>query len=527
MPGLVDRALKPFTWTARASREAREAAAWLEGTNPLRGMTIGRAQAIFDASRRGDTVELQWLYNEIEAADPTLMVCAERRAGALVALDWQIAVRSAKRVPGYDQALADDQSAALEAVYGRADAGNLTAAIERLAMAFFRGFAHVAPLFTPDGLSVTGFDILDGWNFVRDIATGAWYWNPNGRAYGGRDSLSEIPASELCSVVRSRHIDYPALAIYLRNAVGERAWGQFIERYGIPPVIITMPPDIPADSADTYKAAAETVAEGASGALPNGSQVFYAEGARGTDPFSGFLEHQQKLVVLMATGGMLTSLAEAGSGTLAGGAHEQTWREVWRKDSAIIADALNRTVTRQILDRAFPGRPHLAYWKLDTEPTPTPGEVFDDAAKAVLAGYRVDRTQLEEKTGYRLTDAPVPATQAPAFAPSAPATVPNAAGVSCNSTKLHCNSTVANAAPQDMGPAAGPLNAILEAFSADYGPLAKKVAALADLPDAERPAAAQSLIDSLADLAPADPQLASMLETDLAETFITGLTPKL
>ena len=87
----------------------------------------------------------------------------------------------------------------------------------------------------------------------------------------------------------------------------------------------------------------------------------------------------------MATGGMLTSLDGAtGIGQGASDAHEETWRMIVRRDAGIIATALNRTVTDALLDRAFPGRPHLAAFDFETEPAPAPAEVFDLAAKAVL-----------------------------------------------------------------------------------------------------------------------------------------------
>ena len=85
-----------------------------------------------------------------------------------------------------------------------------------------------------------------------------------------------------------------------------------------------------------------------------------------------------------------------------GGAHQATWHEIWRRDSVVVADALNRSPTRLLLDRNFPGRPHLAYFAFDTEPARGPGSIFEDAGKARTAGYTIRQAQLEEKTGYTL-----------------------------------------------------------------------------------------------------------------------------
>lgn len=376
---------------------------WLTATNPLAGLSITSAQGVFDAARRGDTRYLQWLYQEMEAAMPLLMVCAERRSAALANIDWQIRQRKPTRARAFDQTLADEQSAALEQAFGDAEQTNLGAAVEHLAGGFFRGFAHVAPLWGFDG-ALDGFDLLPGYAFSRDLAAGTWMWHRRDAA-----APEPIPEGELCSLVRSRHIDYPAMAICLRMGMGEKKWGQFVERYGIPPVILVMPQDIPTELRGEYRAAAERVADGGSGALPAGSIVNYAGESRGVDPFTSFLEHQNQMLVLMATGGMLTSLTGAtGIGDGTSNAHEATWESIVGRDAVVVGDAINRDVAGQILDRAFPGRPHLAQFILEREEAPSAAEVFDAAGKAVAAGYVVNQAQLEERTGYRLERAPQP-----------------------------------------------------------------------------------------------------------------------
>jgi len=517
---------KPNAWKTRQSKEAKEAAAWIEGTNPLRGMTVARAQALFDAARNGDTVHLQWLYHEMEAVDPTLLVCAERRSGAMVTPDWTILKRQMSRVRGYDEALADEQVAMLSAEYGRADAANLTLALEKLSEAFFRGFAHVAPLYTADGMGLVGFDILDNWNFKRDIPSGRWLWDPRGVAYSSADGLTPIPSAELCSVVRSRHIDYPALTIFLRVAVGEKLWGQFVERYGIPPVTIIMPPNIEEAKESLYLAAAEKVAQGGTGALPHGASVSYATAARGTDPFSLYLDHQQKLVVLMATGGLATSLdALSGLGGSVGDAHESTWREVWRRDAVVIADAFNASPTRQLLNRNFPGRPHLAYFAFDTDPARGPSAIFDDATKARSAGYTIAQDQLEEKTGYHLIPYELSAAVPMPFG-----AMPHALNAQEPRTPV-ANTLQLTPAPSDG--ATGTLqaqtkhdasDALLRAFAHDMSAAGQAVAALLAITDPnELQAAAADLAKKLPDMLAADPEMAAIIEEAIATSFATSV----
>ena len=561
--------LLPSPRALARTRADRAATAWLEGYNPLRGLTLRRAQSIFDAARRGNDVRLQWIYENIEQADPTLMVCAERRAAALADLDWTIRPKAAGRARGFDETLAREQCALLEHAYGDAEEVNLLPALEHLAKAFFRGHAHARPLWSADGLTLRGFETFNAWNLCRDLETGRWHWNPAASETLDFAALEPVPPGELVTLVRTRHIDYPALAIYLRNGLGEREWGRFLERYGIPPVLITMPQDIDPAQVDAFCARAVEMADGGSGALPFGSVVTYAQEARGVNPFREFLDHQQQLVVLMATGGMLTSLTGAtGIGQGATQAHEETWRAIVRRDAAAIATALNRTVTDALLDRAFPGRPHLAAFDFQTRPEPGPAELFDLAAKAVQAGYRVAQDELEERTGFRLEPngqglgeglsgafgggfgeglAQPPAPAGAQGAPPRPAPFgagsPAAAGhlplttYQLPFTDYHL--PISNRAPA----ADGGLGALAGALRADCAPLAEALQSLLDHAQQSEGAEGQRPSDSnhlpfttdhlrreaaalaarLPDLLPDDPEMAAAIEEALTRTFGAAL----
>ena len=499
-----EKTMNPMAVTRRKSASQRTAEMWLESFNPIRHLTIQRAQMIFDAARRGNDVRLQWIYANIEQCDPTLMICSERRAGALVDLDFTVRMKPATRTARYDEGLAKEQAAFLEAVYGEAESRGLWQAVEHLSSAFFRGHAHVAPRWSLDGLGIQGFECLDAWNVCREVSTGRWHWNPSASETLDFGTLEVIPPGELITLVRSRHVDYPAMAIYLRSALGERAWGKFLERYGVPPVIITMPPEMDPARVAEYCAAAEKVADGGTGALPHGSQVTYATEARGTNPFKEFLSHQQELVVLMATGGLFTSLTGAtGIGQGATGAHEKTWRMIVRRDAGLIAAEINRTVTSALLKRAFPGKAHLAGFDFETEPKPSAAEIFDLAGKAVVAGYKVEKAELEERTGYRLIEVSSEGAfmEGATAAPSTPA-----AGLSPARQFLNREKAGNEKA----------LKALARSLQLDFGPIAE---ALQTFFDAPSQAEAQRLIERLPDLLPDDPQSAVILEQAIAEAY--------
>ena len=373
---------------AEANRRLRKNAVGLlnENINPLWNIDERRAQQIYDFARSGNYAQIQYLYNEIEERDPTLLVCVTRRTSAVAELDWRV-VRSNERLNRRaDKNLVAEQIECVETAIARID--NMPDALEHLALSAFRGFAAVAPERNERG-EIAHLNLIDNWNLCFDKAGQSWYFNPTASAFmmptsmgmdvGGADGntkhgLQRIPAEDLCVVVRKREIDWPAMQIYLRAAVGERDWGRFLETYGLPPVIITMPEFTSKDEQAAYIQAAEDVFEGRSGVVPFGSEVNYASESRGTNPFTEFIEHQQKLVVMMATGGTLATLAESGSGTLAGDAQQDEWNRIIRADKRIISNAINKQICERIVRSCadFKGQPVLAEFQLDDTPKPTP-----------------------------------------------------------------------------------------------------------------------------------------------------------
>ena len=485
--------------------------AWLERTNPLEGLTIRGAQGIFDSARTTGSPLLQRVYAEIESADPVLMTCVERRAAALAGMGWSVSARA-----DADPALAEEQRAA--AVGLLSGIVNLGEAIEHLDLAFFRGYSHVQPIWLPDG-SVREISLLESWNFLRG-ADGSWLWNPECSL--SPDGLSDCSGARLVSLVLRRAIDYPALSIYIRHALSERDWGRFLERYGVPPVDAVMSPDATEDQRANYLDAAEKARDGNPVVWPAGSEISRAEGSRGQDPFSLFVRHQEELVVLMSTGGTLTSLAQAGSGTLAGGAQMDVWDQIVRRDAQLISEAVDRGLLRPYLEAAFPGRPAAASFAVGREAQPSAAELFDLAAKARAAGYLVDMAQLAEKSGYKLEKDAAAQQQ-----PGNPAGTPlQLAGLPLqNAARGGEAETPAGDGAARPG-ANGAISKLLSAMAADLSPAGKAVAKLLALPDAEQPAAAAALAKALPDLIPEDPAMAAALEEELAASFAGELESK-
>lgn len=93
------------------------------------------------------------------------------------------------------------------------------------------------------------------------------------------------------------------------------------------------------------------------GGYPDGGDIKTVETtARGGDTFKQRCEWCDKQIVRRGTGGELTVLAESGSGTLAGNAHQETFRMLAAGEGAEISESFNRQMSRRLLDRHSGGR---------------------------------------------------------------------------------------------------------------------------------------------------------------------------
>lgn len=472
--------------------------AWIERTNPLAGLSIREAQSVFDRARAGDTQRLHWIFQEIEAANPTLMTCVERRASALAALPWKVTAN-----PSADAALGGEQKDAAERLVRAVE--DFDEAVEHLGLGFFRGFAYAQPLWEADG-TVRRISLLESWQFLsRD---GRLYFNP--ACDGFSASAEEVtPDAGLVGVRRRRAIDYPALAIHIRAAVGDGAWGRFLERIALPKPAVIMAPNATEDDRAAYVASAEETEDGRVSVWPSGTALTdFMGGSRGQDPFSAFVRHQDERIVRLATGGTLGSIAEAGSGTLAGGAQADVWREIVARDAVIVGAALMRGLVRPYLARKFPGRPCAVDFAFDPSRAPTAKESAELAATLRTAGWRVDRAELEEATGFTLEREE--AAPAPGFA----------LAKARKDLPAHAGQTVGAGQRSPGTGLGGASEDVLKAFAQDTGPAADAIRDFLDDPSQE---AAEDLLRRLPDLIE-DRALAAVIAEEMARAMAEGLT---
>ena len=393
---------------------------WRDRNNPLRGLTIAGAISKLDDAQAGIFADAQWAYQLIERRDEDLIAVIESTSAALLQLNWYVRTCDGdpRRAAQWDEKLAADQAAVLLDHYNRCE--NLYDALEHLALATFRGYAHVQV--RADGDWLTSLEKLDQWNVARDGHHGDWWWNPEARnvPVSSLDPAHRLDPSAYLIVETPRPVDEVAIVKYLRSSMSAKDWDAYLEIYGIPGWIVTLPPNVPAGREDEYRDAAAAVAEGGSGSLPNGSTANAAAYPSGEPPFRAHMEWWSQRLVLAATGGLLTSVAlPTGLGSGASDEHAATFGRIARGRARRISEQFQRKVDRELLDAAFPGAPHLAYFEFDAREETDLGEIVGQIVQLGAAGLRVDPAQVEERTGYRVTLAE-PAAPAPSAAPASP-----------------------------------------------------------------------------------------------------------
>jgi len=487
--------------------------------NPLRNLTITRAITLLESAQRGEYADTMWTYHYLEMTNPTLLALVERRTSALLEMDYDCKMASEEKHPGtWDEKLAEDQRAALAAAYEQI--GNLYETIEHLGGATFRSFAHVQAQPGSDGV-IRHLEPLDQWNFVRDGLYGGWYWNPDASqkiaSSLGADAKLDPDRDLLIVRERRRHVDRPGLVMFVRQNLSEKDWDGFVEIYGLPTPVVIGPPNVPAGKETEYESAAEKVAGGGGGYLPNGSDVKYPSETRAQSPFEARLDWLQRQMVLVGTGGMLTMLTESGSGTLAGGAHADTFRSLARAEARQISEIFQQTIDRWVLEAAFPGKPRLAYFALAANDERDVGDIVKHAQELAAGGYVIDPDELSEKTGYAISYLGLAGPGVAAARDRDPDGVARA---------LHRSSKERAEVVQAQLIEASTEAAVL-AERRDMRPLAERLYAVLELEDAAAMyAALHRLRDDLPALAGsmlANPELAQALERAMAPAIVNGV----
>ena len=522
--------------TARTPEEViRKSNLWRDNYNPLRGMTIARLMAIFEAAERGAYAELQLLLRKVEKRYPVLKALKSRRLSALEKLDWDVKIM--ERLPeGATPAMAEAQQQFLKGRYELVK--NLREAFGQLALAEFRGYAILQKHRYQDGANagaVAELYWLEPWCWAKDGYYGDFFYNQDSRIGVGLGSCSPIlgeinrvgsPELPRESFV-IREVESPlyeiALIAFVNWLMGRKDWAAFVEIFGLPNGVVIMPPNIAAGMEDAYQAAAQQVADGLSGALPHGADIkFPSAGLKGDIPFETFCDAQDKDMVLAGTGGLLTMLSmPQGLGHGSSQQHQDAFEEIAHADALKVSETLQTDFDRVELSEAFPGEPVCVYFELAAKDEEDVNQLTDTVVKLEGAGLQTDAEEIGPRVGLTLTRVAVP--------------TPGAQNADEHLDKGDLNAAVKNALRKSAGKvlnregAADP-DELGDTLHAMILPILKRLEAIAQINDT---AIQQHMVEKLLADYPAisqaikhDQSLAAELSPALQAHLIAGMTAK-
>jgi len=383
--------------------------------NPLRSLSPVQAVSILEQGMRGEWTRAQWLMRYVELLDADVYTIVDRRLSGLRELDWTIRTDSKADERGLAR-LAAQQRDALTAWYSQVD--NMREAVEHLATAKFRAYAHLA--IGEDGSieNCRHLEPLDQWWWLRNGMYGGWHWNPRAKAVTAAAAGDPVDGALYIIREEPRPLIWLAILKYLRAHYNQKWWDRFLEISARRGIVVIAPEGIQGQAGAEFTTHAQNIAAGNSGWLPAGSstQTTGPDAQAGTQTvWEARLRFMREELILAGTGGLLTALSQAtGIGSSQGEEQGNVWRSLLRADARDISEVFQEQLDKRFLAARFPGKPILAWFELDTSEQPSTDKVLDHAVKAAQAGYEIDPDELSEKTGYTLTRKPPPPAM-PAF----------------------------------------------------------------------------------------------------------------
>jgi phage gp29-like protein len=373
---------------------------WRDYYNPLASLTVSRLVAMEDASVRGQHADIQWFYEHMERADVMVQAAVARRLSFVDSLDWEI-----RSVDGADTFLAEEQRALLRHAYEKIT--NFRDATRHLASALFRGLAVLEKEFTGYASFVSALHPLHPWQFV-DIMPG-----PSLRFNQHADSdcnPGEFVDPKDVVVFRSPPIFRSISRHYFGKTLAIADWDTALETSANQSIFVIAPPGASESDLQEFYDLARNVVSNHRGVLPHDTKVetFDPAGSRNSVPYFDRIKYCDEQIILAATGGLLTMLTQSGSGTLAGNAHSDTLLGLAKSDAARLSEVFQNSLDKPFLDSFFPRQPHVAYFSFDIPQKEDTAALISSVANLSWAGFRVQREQLEEKTGLKLEDIPRP-----------------------------------------------------------------------------------------------------------------------
>lgn len=371
--------------------------------NPLRYLSVARVVSLLEASEQGYLADLTWLYRFVEKREAVTSALKMRRMAALGSAKYAIELEPEAERDQATQAEAEAQRDILKRTFGNID--NMTEAWCWLGMATFRGYAHLEKIYDHRGI-VKHLMPVPQWFWCQPFPRAEWQYNAKA-ANTNRGEPIDVTDYVIREVETS--IDELAALKFVPKTTSLKDWALLCAKFGVPNIFMQFSRDSGASAKDyaAARATLEAYVSNGHGALPPGVEAKLFGGAGSSDgtPFPGLLGYIDTELVLRGTGGKLTMLSEAtGIGSGATDAHQDVFSEIAAAELEEIANLLQRSLGEPVLNRMFPGRPHLARLVIRRK-----DRVDQKAGAEILSilrqsGYRPKLEDAERLVGMQLSE---------------------------------------------------------------------------------------------------------------------------
>ena len=368
--------------------------------NPIIGLTPAYAVRLLLNAQYGYKADLQWTNAAIERKEPTLRALKERRQSAIKKLQWIIRPKNQSHTPGKKrqmdpakQAEVDRQTEALTEVYDGIE--NFKAAIAHLALATFRGYAHLEKHVDADGW-ITKLEPVPQWYWAQTYPVRDWLFNAQALNINAGAAIN--PDAWVIREVDDP-LDEIGIFVFLRKNLSRKSWDAFTEMFGIPSLFTQFqkdavrPPDLNASLAIIEK-----IISAGRGALPPGVELTSTARLVGdsSHPFRPHLDYNDQELVIAGTGGKLTMLSDAtGIGQGASGAHEAVFEDIALAEGEEICEVFRRQIDAPELKRRGFDRP-LVEFALEVLAPEDKMQNAEILGAISAAGYRTSDEQASE-----------------------------------------------------------------------------------------------------------------------------------
>ena len=375
-----------------------------ERANHLPHLTPQKAASLYESYLKGELAEVQLVWKQLEEYDATLGTVLHARQSALAEMQWRVEEDTELTAGnGELETLAKRQKAHLNALLRGVD--NLEEALVHLGMADFRGVA---------ALEITGdatrqvWNVIEPWNLVKPVLHGPWMYN---RAADTTCPYPEELDAEAVIIREGRALDLAAMFLILAKTHALQGWDTFLDVFGVPSVFAEMPVSMPEDKALAFDAVVKQIVADGRGTIPAGTKLQTVETSKeNPDAFATRAKWCDDALIKLGLGGLLTVQAEAGSGTLAGNAHADSFERLTAATARSISRAVETQYCRRALRERFGSRtPLLVHFVF------APQETEDRAANATLlataksAGWQPDADTASNLLGFPALPAPAAA----------------------------------------------------------------------------------------------------------------------